>query len=277
MSHLPLPGTSPAGWVLGDAEFGLFQRWIHQVAGITMGSAKKALVAGRLARRVTQRGLGSFEAYFELLQRDPQEHQLAVDLLTTNETHFFREPRHFELMRDVVLPQHPAGRPLRVWSAASSTGQEPYSLAMLMAHVLGEAPWEVLGTDLSTRVLERARQGLYDMALASEIPEPFLRAFCLKGVGAQHGRFLIAPELRRRVHFEQVNLNENLPDFGEFDVIFLRNVMIYFNDTTKRGVVDRLLQRLRPWGWLVVGHSETLNGVNPQLQAHSPSVYRKRA
>ncbi|MBV5291396.1 MAG: protein-glutamate O-methyltransferase CheR [Curvibacter lanceolatus] len=277
MSRALQPGAAPAGWVLGDTEFGLFQHWIHRVAGITMGPAKKALVAGRLARRVSQHGLGSFEAYFELLQRDPQEHQLAVDLLTTNETHFFREPRHFELMRGTVLPQHPAGRPLRVWSAACSTGQEPYSLAMLMAHVLGAAPWEVLGTDLSTRVLERARQGLYDTALAREIPEPFLRAFCFKGVGAQHGRFLIAPELRRRVRFEQVNLNEALPDLGEFDVIFLRNVMIYFNDVTKRGVIERLLRALRPRGWLVVGHSESLNGISPLLQAHSPSVYRKHA
>jgi len=265
---------------LRDADFERFQHWIQQVAGISMGPAKKALVAGRLARRVQQCGQSSFEAYFQLLQRDGNEHQTAIDLLTTNETHFFREPRHFELLRDVVLPAHQAettGRPLRIWSAASSTGQEPYSLAMLLAHSLGEAAWEILGSDICSRALERARAALYDMALAKEIPAPLLRAYCLKGVGAHEGRFLIAPELTRRVRFVSINLNEPLPEVGEFDVIFLRNVMIYFNETTKRAVVERLQQKLRPGGWFVVGHSESLHGISPQLQAHGPSVYRKRS
>ncbi|HYR25789.1 MAG TPA: protein-glutamate O-methyltransferase CheR, partial [Aquabacterium sp.] len=189
--------------------------------------------------------------------------------------HFFREPRHFELMRDVILPAHPAGQPMRVWSAASSTGQEPYSLAMLMAHILGDRPWEVFGSDLSLRVLERARTALYDMVLSKEIPEAFLRAYCLKGVGAQSGRFLIAPEISRRVRFAQINLIEALPEVGEFDVIFLRNVMIYFNEATKREVVERLLRQLKPGGWFIVGHSETLHGLSPHLTAVAPSVYRR--
>lgn len=277
MSASILREAGAPGLSLRESEFAQFQRWIHQVAGIAMGPAKKALVAGRLARRVQHHGLTSFEAYFQLLQRDAHEHQIAVDLLTTNETHFFREPRHFELLRDVILPAHPAGRTLRIWSAASSTGQEPYSIAMLLAHVLGDAAWEVLGSDLSTRVLERASQALYDMVLTKEIPDPLLRAYCLKGVGAQHGRFIIAPEVTRRVSFAQVNLIEPLPDVGEFDVIFLRNVMIYFNDATKREVVDRLQQKLKPGGWFVVGHSESLNGMSAHLEAYAPSVYRKRA
>lgn len=268
--------TSP-GLVLRDAEFKQFQHWIHEVAGISMGPAKKALVAGRLARRVQECGQVSYEGYFQLLKRDAQEHQTALDLLTTNETHFFREPKHFELLRDVVLPEHAAGsQPLRIWSAACSTGQEPYSLAMLLAHQLGDSPWEIFASDICTRVLERARSALYDMALAREIPEPLLRAYCLKGVGGQSGRFVIAPELTRRVRFAQVNLNASLPDVGgDFDVIFLRNVMIYFDDATKRAVVERLLHKLRPGGWFVVGHSESLHGVSRELRAHGPSVYRK--
>jgi len=274
----PLRTAAAPGLVLREAEFRQFQHWIYQVAGIAMGPAKQALVAGRLARRVQERGQASFEAYFQLLQRDAQEHQTAIDLLTTNETHFFREPRHFELLRDVVLPELPDGRPLRIWSAASSTGQEPYSLAMLLAHQLGDAPWEIFASDICTRALERARAALYDMALAREIPETLLRAYCLKGVGAHSGRFLIAPELARRVRFAQVNLNEGLPDIGaDFDLIFLRNVMIYFDERTKRAVVERLLHKLRPGGWFIVGHSETLHGLNAQLQPHAPSVYRKRA
>lgn len=269
------PSVAPS-LTLQESELAKFQRWIHQVAGIAMGPAKKALVAGRLARRLQHHGLSSFDAYFQLLQRDPQEHQIAVDLLTTNETHFFREPRHIELLRDVILPQHPAGRMLRVWSAASSTGQEAYSIAMMLAHVLGESPWEVFGSDLSTRVLQQACQALYDMALTKEIPEHFLRAYCLKGVGAQHGRFAIAPEITRRVSFAHINLVEPLPEVGEFDVIFLRNVMIYFNDATKREVVAKLVQKLKPGGWFMVGHSETLHGMSPLLQAHAPSIYRRR-
>lgn len=268
-------GTGP-GLALRDAEFQRFQQWIQQVAGISMGPAKKALVAGRLARRVQQHGLSSYDAYFQLLQRDADEHRMAVDLLTTNETHFFREPRHFELLRDVVLPAQPPGRLLRVWCAAASTGQEPYSVAMLLAHQLGDAPWEILASDLSSRALERARTAVYDMALAREIPEPLLRAYCLKGVGTLAGRFAIAPELTRRVRCEQVNLNEALPEVGEFDVILLRNVMIYFNESTKRAVVERLQRRLRPGGWFFVGHSETLHGVHANLVAHGPSFYRKR-
>lgn len=268
-----------ASLVLKDAEFKLFQQWIHSVAGITMGATKKALVAGRLARRLQERGQASYDAYFQLLQRDPDEHQRALDLLTTNETHFFREPRHFEVLRDVILPERVhdgGGQPLRIWSAACSTGQEPYSLAMWLAHHVGDTSWEIFASDICSRVLERARTALYDMALAREIPDTLLKAWCFKGVGSQSGRFLIAPEIARKVRFAHINLNEDLPDTGAlFDVIFLRNVMIYFNESTKKAVVNRLVQRLRPGGWLVVGHSESLHGICDGVQSISPSVYRR--
>ncbi|GAB3359796.1 protein-glutamate O-methyltransferase [Giesbergeria sinuosa] len=262
--------------MLSDHDFNQFRHWIFDISGISMGPSKKALVAGRLARRVQHHGLRSFHAYFEHLHRDAAEHQIAIDLLTTNETHFFREPRHFELLRDVVLPAHTGPHPLRIWSAASSTGQEAYSIAMLLSHVLGQEAWEVLGSDLSTRVLDQACSALYDMSMAREIPDVFLRNFCLKGVGSQAGRFLISPEVTARVRFAQVNLNQELPNVGDFDVIFLRNVLIYFNEDTKRGVIDRLQKKLRPGGWFFVGHSESLNGVHPALESHGYSVYRKR-
>jgi chemotaxis protein methyltransferase CheR len=269
-------GNAPAGLTLSDHDFNQFRHWIFEISGISMGPSKKALVAGRLARRVQHHGLRGFHAYFEHLHRDTAEHQIAIDLLTTNETHFFREPRHFELLRDVVLPGHTGAHPLRIWSAASSTGQEAYSIAMLLAHTLGQAPWEVFGSDLSTRVLEQACSALYDIAMAREIPEDFLRKFCLKGVGTQAGRFLIAPEVTAHVYFAQINLNQELPNVGDFDVIFLRNVLIYFNEETKRGVIDRLQKKLRPGGWFFVGHSESLNGVHPALESYGYSVYRKR-
>ncbi|WP_310448357.1 protein-glutamate O-methyltransferase CheR [Thiobacillus sp.] len=260
---------------LKDSEFSRFQQMIFRIAGISMTPAKKALVAGRLAKRLKHHGLDSYEDYFQLLSRQQDEMQVAVDLLTTNETYFFREPKHFDFLRDQVLPGHPAGRPLRIWSAACSSGEEPYTLAMLLADRLGDAPWDVFGSDISTQVLDKARRGLYPMERARGIPPSLLRAHCLKGVGSQDGQLLIDPALRRRVQLAQINLNEPLPEVGEFDVIFLRNVMIYFQAETKRQVVTRLLAKLRPGGIFIVGHSESLNGLAQGLETLAPSIYRK--
>jgi chemotaxis protein methyltransferase CheR len=265
----------PGALVLRAEEFALFQRLLHQVAGIWVVPAKRAMVEGRLARRTRQLGLDSFGAYFRRLAENADERQTAIDLLTTNETHFFREPRHFDFLRTRVAALRGSGRPVRVWSAAASTGQEPYTIAMVLAQALGDSPWEIFASDLSRRVLERAASALYDISLAREIPQEYLHEYCLKGVGAQEGRFAVAPQLVRRVRFAQVNLNEPLPDVGQFDVIFLRNVMIYFQTETKRAVVARILRQLRPEGYLLVGHSESLHGLAPGLQMVVPSVYRK--
>lgn len=260
---------------LKDSEFARFRQMIHRIAGISMSPAKKALVAGRLAKRLRHHCLSSYEDYFHLISRSQDELQVAVDLLTTNETHFFREQKHFDFLRQRVLPQRAPGRPFRIWSAASSSGQEAYSLAMLLADQLGEAPWEVFASDISTKVLEKARAALYAMDQAGEIPIAYLKAYCLKGVGSQAGQFTLEPALRRRVSFQQINLNERLPQVGEFDAILLRNVMIYFEPQTKQQVVARLVERLRPGGWFIVGHSESLNGLAHGLVAEKPSVYRK--
>jgi chemotaxis protein methyltransferase CheR len=260
---------------LHDHEFARFRQMIHSIAGISMSPAKKALVAGRLAKRLKHHSLNSYEAYFQLISKRQDELQVAVDLLTTNETHFFREQKHFDFLRQSVLPQYAAGRPLRIWSAASSSGQEAYSLAMLLADELGEVPWEVFGSDISTKVLDKARAALYPMEQAAEIPGAYLKAYCLKGVASQAGQFTLDPALLQRVRFQQINLNERLPQVGEFDIILLRNVMIYFEAETKRQVVARLLERLRPGGWFIIGHSESLNGLAHGLVAEKPSVYRK--
>jgi chemotaxis protein methyltransferase CheR len=260
---------------ISDSDFARFQQMIFSIAGISMTSAKKALVAGRLARRLKHHGLDCYGEYFKLLSRQQDEMQVAVDLLTTNETYFFREPKHFDFLRDRILPQHPPGRTFRVWSAASSSGEEAYTLAMVLADNLGTTPWEIFGSDISTRVLDKARTGLYPMERIRGIPQASLRAHCLKGVGSQEGSFIIDPALRRHVRFEQINLNESLPNVGEFDVIFLRNVMIYFQTDTKRQVVARLLAKLRPGGYFIVGHSESLNGLAQGLETVAPSIYRK--
>jgi chemotaxis protein methyltransferase CheR len=262
---------------LNDSEFGLFQSWLYQAAGISLSSAKKALVAGRLFKRLKHYELESYGEYFKLIMSGQRadELQVALDLLTTNETYFFREPKHFDFLRQQILPNAVAGKTFRLWSAASSSGEEPYSLAMTLAEGLGTTPWEVIGSDISTQVLAKARAGHYPMQRASTLPQPLLVKYCLKGTGRQEGTFLIDRALRNRVSFMQVNLNETLPELGHFDVIFLRNVMIYFDQPTKVRVIARLLPRLKPGGYLIVSHSESLNGVTDALRLVAPSIYRK--
>lgn len=262
--------------ILTDGEFSRFQRFIYDAAGIQLSEAKKSLVSSRLAGRVRARSLPSFGEYFRLISGgDVQERQTAVDLLTTNETYFFREPKHFEFLQKLLASRAPTSKPFRVWSAASSTGEEAYSTAMLLADRLGNQPWEIFGSDLSTRVIAKARTGHFSMERADLLPRDYLKKFCLKGTGPQAGTLLISGELRSRVRFEQVNLAQPLPDVGMFDVIFLRNVMIYFDKDTKAAVVGRLLGALVPSGHFLIGHTESLYGVNDTLESVATAIYRK--
>ncbi len=260
-----------------DQEFVQFQKLIYDIAGINMTAAKKPLVAGRLAKRVKHYGLASYGDYFQLLKKpgNDGEMQMAVDLLTTNETYFFREPKHFEFLRNRILPSLKGRQAVRVWSGASSSGEEPYSIAMTLDDCLGEQPWELLASDISSRVLEKARTGHYVMNRMENIPKAYLTRYCLRGTGEHEGTFLINASLRNRIQFRQINLNETPPNLGEFDVIFLRNVLIYFDVETKKRVVKNLLQLLKPGGYFMVSHSESLNGIAEGLQAVAPSIYRK--
>lgn len=260
-----------------DSEFRQIQSWLYGVAGISLSDQKKALVMGRLNARLKRHQLNSYGEYFNLLTSgiDLSESQLALDLLTTNETHFFRELKHFDFLREHILSRHPPRRTMRIWSAACSTGEEPYSIAMTLLTCLGEVPWEVHASDLSSRVLERARAGHYSMQRAASIPQPYLTRYCLKGIGAQDGTFLIDDQLRKRVHFSQINLSNPLPSLGQFDVIFLRNVMIYFQMETKRQLIERIIPLLSPGGYLFIGHSESLNGISSELKLIKPAIYRK--
>jgi len=263
--------------IISDQEFSQFQKLIYQQAGIHMSSAKKALVSGRLAKRLNEYCLDSYGDYFNLLtsRNHADELQVAVDLLTTNETYFFREPKHFDFLRNKILPEHQPGRKFRVWSAACSSGEEPYSIAMVLADHFGDGQWEVVASDICTRVLEKARSGCYPLERTTGISREHLFKYCLKGVATRANTLRVDEKLRNRVSFMQVNLNEPLPPLGEFDLIFLRNVMIYFDQNTKRQVVQRLLPLLRSRGHFMVSHSETLNGVVDTLQALAPAIYRK--
>lgn len=274
MSQAPALARPPN---LREGEFLRIRDWIHERAGIHLADQKMALVAGRLASRLRDRRLASFGEYYELLAAgsDAAECQLAIDLITTNETSFFREPRHFELLRTRILPRHERGRAFRVWSAACSSGEEPYSVGMVLAEELGSQQWEILGSDLSHRMLARAQAAIYRMERARTLPLDQLRRHCRKGMGRHAGSFQVGPEITSRVRFAQINLNAPLPDVGMFDLILLRNVMIYFNAATKQQVVDRLCARLSPGGHLLTGHSESLMGLRSTLKAVAPATYRK--
>lgn len=263
---------------ISDAEFALFRRLFADTIGLSLSQHKKLLVSGRLGKRLRELGLVTFRAYYDLIQQtghDGAELQRAIDLITTNETYFFREAKHFELLERMILAQRDAARPLKVWSAACSTGEEAYSIAMVLHQALGDQGWQLLATDISARVLHKARRGLYPTERIAGIPPALLKRYCLRGTGKYDGMLLIDRCLRQRVEFRPANLIAVPAEMQGFDVIFLRNVIIYFDAETKARVVNDMVRRLRPGGWLLLGHSESLAGMPLVAQQIRPSVYRR--
>jgi len=238
-----------------------------------------------LARRLRHHGLKTFTDYYALVSESAEERVQMLDAISTNETHFFREAQHFELLESEIFPQWirdvdegRRNRKIRVWSAGCSTGQEPYSLAMmLLAHFPAAAGWEIeiIATDLSTRVLSVAKKGVWPAKGASEIPLEYLKAFMLKGVGEQAGQIKATPELRSLIKFCRVNLNSSTyPFVGPFDLIFCRNVLIYFDERSRDSVVRRIVSFLSPTGYFFVGHAESLHRMGDILSTYVPTVYR---
>lgn len=268
-----------------DREFALFQELIQREAGIHLTPAKKPLLVGRLSRRLRVLGLKSFGDYYRLvMERGSAELTVLLDCICTNETHFFREPRQFEFLEQRLFPewedQAASGkrsRRVRVWSAACSTGEEPYSLAMMLwDHFPSTSGWEIeiLATDLSTRALKLAEDGVWSIEKAKEIPPKYLKSYMLRGTRSQEGKMKVCPALRSMVRFERANLNRDLlPVMGLFDLIFCRNVLIYFNNESKTRVVERLLNHLAPTGYLFVGHAESLNSLTDRVWSVIPTVY----
>lgn len=263
-----------------DKEFNKFRSLIYDIAGISMSPVKKPLVVGRLNKRLRHYQFDNFDQYYDYVthQGNSTELQVMVDLLTTNETYFFREPKHFDFLREEILPQYGRGTDFNIWSAASSSGEEPYTLAMTLADYFDiQTNWSILATDISSRVLARARQGVYSINESSKIPRELLRKYCLKGVRSHEGSLIIDDKLKRKIRFEQFNLNsEKWQGTGSYNVIFLRNVMIYFDPETKRRLIANLAEHLKPNGYLIIGHSETLNSVSNRFTAVRPSIYQRK-
>jgi chemotaxis protein methyltransferase CheR len=274
---------------LQPREFRMLRNVIEDVSGIHLSEDKRALLVGRLTRRLRELHVPNFTAYHaRIVGGDDDELVHMLDRISTNETHFFREPRQFDFLRREVFPgwarQARLGeRPtsVRAWSAASSTGEEVYTLAMVMLDAFPRGGgWhiDILGTDLSTRVLARAREATWPLEKASEIPPEYLRRYMMRGRQRHEGLMRAGTALREVTRFERVNLNAATYDVkGPFDLIFCRNVLIYFSSATRRRVVEQLLRHLAPGGYLFVGHAESLIDEASSVTLVGPGVYRAAA
>lgn len=281
LEEVPELAVASAGAVasLDDDELMQFQALFKRQIGLHLSHEKKALLVSRLVRRLTELRVSSFGEYHRLITASGQwataELQYAIDLITTNETRFFRDAGHFDFLREKILAHAGKEQPLHIWSAACSSGEEAFSLAMVLDATLGGGAWHVLGSDISQRMLHKARRALYPLDRCRQIPVEYLKRYCLKGQQEYEGQLLVERSLRERVSFVYLNLTA-LPDaLGPFDVIFLRNVLIYFDLTTKSQVVEAVLRYLRPGGYLVLGLAESLQGVAVEVESVAPAVYRK--
>ena len=267
---------------LNDSELAGIVRLVYEKSGITLHDGKRALIVARLQKRMRAGGYTTFGDYLKVVRGDSsgQELGLLLDAIATNHTSFFREPQHFGVLCDQVVPAWRATgrRPLHLWSAACSSGEEPYTMVMSLAEA-GVSPDEVrvLACDLSSKALGKARGAVYPMDRVEGLPIETLRRHFEKGLGAQAGTARVQPHVRRPVEFQQMNLLE-IDDVGRrFDAIFCRNVMIYFDKTVQQRVVSMLERHLQPGGYLFISHSESLNGISHGLTWVAPAVYVRRS
>jgi chemotaxis protein methyltransferase CheR len=268
---------------ISDAEFKRFQELIHRTAGIWLSTEKQPLLIARLWGRMKELGLQSFNQYHRRVVEDGEAELVKVlDAVTTNETSFFRDPRQFEFLEEKVLPlwaTRPRSRRVRVWCAGCSTGEEPYSIAMILRHRLPiSAGWDVriLATDLSNRALERARAGIFPLTKRSQISERYLKKYMLRGRGAHEGEMAVMDEVRAMVQFTRHNLVDEIwPLHNTVDLLFCRNVLIYFSRESRERTSRRLAARVAPGGYLLLGHAESLRGMGIDLDPAIPAVYTR--
>ena len=269
---------------LSDALFSKFAALIHQNCGIFLSPQKKVMLTARLYKRLRALELNTFEDYFHYLRREmARELSFFINSVTTNTTEFFREAGHFRFLKEIALPEldfHPnvsLKRVPRVWSAACATGEEPYSLAMTLFDYFDRPLFDLIATDIDTEVLNRARKGVYPENAIANIPEPLKHRFTMKGIGKCQGYRRIVPEIRERIQFKTHNfLNDADPANQPMDIIFCRNVFIYFDTETRRRVVRKLFRNLQPKGYLFIGYSESLSDISTDFQGIAPAVYVKK-
>jgi chemotaxis protein methyltransferase CheR len=261
---------------LKKKEFENIKDLIYNIAGIYMKPEKIVLVENRLAKKIRKYNLSSYKEYYDIVTKDKKELQEMINHLTTNETSFFRESKHFELLRETILPK--IGSTIKVWSAACSTGAEGYSIAMTIDDFFSKkhGKWDILLSDINEEVIEDARIGLYPLKYMHTIPNDYLSKYCLRGTGKYDHEFLIKDYLKSKLKFMKINLNNALPDnIEQMDIIFLRNILIYFDNEKKKHIVENVISKLKKGGYLFIGHSETLNKITDVVQVVEPTVYQK--
>ncbi len=259
-----------------EGQYGTIGSLLYATAGIALGESKRELVHSRLMRRFRQIGWGSSVAeYVTFIQKDEGRAELTemVDLLTTNKTHFFREASHFDFLSEELVALGPDRPPLRLWSAGCSSGEEAYTLAMVLMEAGYGSTARILATDLSRRMLERAVEGSYSEEQIEGIPAPFRGKYLVRDQDS--GKWKVAEKLRNMVRFGRLNLMGPWPMRGSMDVIFCRNVMIYFDQRTRATLVSRFHELLAPKGLLFVGHSESLSALDHRLTYIQPATYRR--
>jgi chemotaxis protein methyltransferase CheR len=273
---------------LSNADYERLRRVIYDECGIKMTPAKKVMLEARLRKRLRNLGLESFSGYCEyLFSRQGLENELInmIDVVTTNKTDFFREPKHFDFLTSTAVPElmelYGAGmrRNMNIWSAGCSTGEEPYTIAMVLSTFRETHPtfeFKILGTDISTRVLEKAQKGIYKMDRVDTVPAVMKKKYLLRSRDREKNLVRVAPEVRSSVRLRRLNFMAD--DFGmreSMDLIFCRNVIIYFDRPTQERLLNRLHDHLIPGGYLFMGHSETLSGLNIPLQSVGQMIYKK--
>lgn len=266
---------------LSPVMFRQFCELVYEKAGIQLGPQKEALVSARMGKRMRALGLSSYEDYYRAVREDASGDELVemLNAISTNVTYFFREDQHFVLLGDLLRQWAAEGqRSFRIWCAASSTGEEPYSIAMTARATLSDvSDFKILATDISTKALGAAKRAVYEPRHVEKVPDAFVRRFFVKEKGESgEESYRVVDELRRMISFSRLNLAQPpYPMKGPFDIVFCRNVMIYFDNAVRTGLLEDIWRLLKPGGYLMVGHAESLSGMLSRFQSVKPSVYIK--
>jgi chemotaxis protein methyltransferase CheR len=261
-------------------EFERFRQLAYDAFGLDLRAGKHTLLSARLGKKIRDLKLSSFEEYYRYVLADSTGRELAAlaDVLTTNHTSFFREPAHFDFLRETIAPALRQRDHVEIWSAGCSTGEEPYTIAFSLIEELGNAAFSkvrILATDISTGVLATARRGAYPSARFEGLPGHQLRRFLLRGENQWKGWYMVKREIRDMIEFRRLNLKNDFSHIGPFPVIFCRNVMIYFDRPTQQDLINRLCRCLEPGGYLLIGHAESLNAIDHPLRYVRPAIYKK--
>lgn len=272
---------------LSQAQFEKLSKFIYSYYGIKLPPVKKIMLQSRLHKRLRELEIESFDEYIEyVFSKDGQESEVVhmIDVVSTNKTDFFREPSHFDFMTNELLPklynERSTQKNIKIWSSASSSGEEAYTIAIVMSEFIARNPgidFSILGTDISTKVLKQAIDAIYELEKVNIIPLELKKKYLLKSIDQKKPKVRIIPELRKKVTFSRLNLMDD--DYmvdGSFDIIFCRNVLIYFDKFTQEAVINKLCKKLKPGGIFFLGHSESITGIDVPLIQIKPTIYQRK-